>query len=58
MKIICTVKELVAMARGCAYFRNTQSCSKCVMYEICSQTDGFIEQFVSADNVVKENADA
>lgn len=57
MRIICTVEELVTMARGCDNFRRSSSCTKCVMYEICSNKDGFIEAFVSASDVIEKEDD-
>lgn len=57
MRIICTVEELVSMARGCENFRRSNSCAKCVMSEICRAKDGFIEAFVSASDVIEKEDD-
>lgn len=56
MRIICTVKELVSIVRGCSDFRRMSSCSKCPFGDLCSNEDSFIESFVSSADVVEEEA--
>ena len=56
MKIICTVSEFADLVRGCNDFRNgAVTCSKCPLSSCC--TDGFIEQFISAKDVIEEDAE-
>lgn len=55
MRIICTVKELASIVRGCADFRRRDVCSKCPFYDLCSNEDSFIESFVSAADVIEED---
>lgn len=54
MKIRCTVNEFAALVRGCLEFRNSSmSCAKCPLNGVCKE--GFIEQFVKAEDVVEED---
>lgn len=56
MRIICTVKELADIIRGCAEYRRCNAtCSRCPFVDVCE--DGFIEQFIAAGDVVEEEQD-
>lgn len=54
MKIICTVKEFGQIVRGC----EKRSCYQCPLEDVCGDhpEGNGIEQFVSAENVVEDEA--
>lgn len=54
MKITCTVSEFANLVCGCQHACMNSACHKCALYTICSERDGSIEQFVSADRIVDE----
>lgn len=56
MRIICTVRELAHMVRGCNEYRQyNTTCSNCPLVDLCK--DDYIEQFVAAEDVVEEEQD-
>lgn len=55
MRIICTVRELAYMLRGCAEHRRyNTTCGHCPFVDLCK--DDYIEQFVAAGDIVEEDA--
>lgn len=59
MRIVCTVDELVSIARGCSEFRQRNTgCTKCPFYDVCGNHAGFIEQFIAAHDVIDNEEDA
>lgn len=52
MKIVCTVKEFGQIVRGCKEMSRVNGCTECPLFDVCA--DGFIEQFVSAEDVMPE----
>lgn len=58
MRIICTVSEFADMVRGCHEASKLGGCSKCGLYNICRESDGSIEKYISAADIVdNEEAD-
>jgi hypothetical protein len=55
MKITCTVEEFANMVLGCHDVMESKNCSKCALYCICSEYDGNITQFVTADTIIEED---
>lgn len=50
MKIVCTVEEFGKLVRGCEKL----GCYNCPLNDICGDSDGKIEKFITAADVVEE----
>ena len=53
MKIHCTVQELGQIIRGCAEIGRNYSCTRCPLYEVCSNVG--IETMVTPDTIIRDD---